>query len=233
MRADILNNLQIKNDPSIIGNRIKSVRMLAGYNRKAFSEKTGISAVTLRVWEEPPSDRHGVTENGIFRLIKALEICGINCTPEWIIEGTGLGPSLIGINTKEILDSSQSEITWDEEESIFKDIESFKSNNPNSIVTMIIDGSMLPFYSYGDYVGGSKKFGSDIITLVGLNCIIELKDSIIIRKVSALSDNNKYTLTAVNIDQSVKIPIINEAEIISAAKIVWHRCKEKTTNIII
>lgn len=207
--------------------------MLAGYNRKMFSEKTGISAVTLRAWEEPPVDRHGITKNGITRLIKALEDCGIHCTEEWIALGIGLGPSIIGIDTSKIFSGSQNTVSWDEEESILKDIESFKSNNPNPIVAIIIDGSMLPFYTYGDYVGGTKRFGDDIVALSGLNCIVDLVNLTIIRKIDYIESLNKFTLTALNVDSSVKEPVIQNAEIISAAKIVWHRSKEKIRNIIV
>lgn len=224
---------QIKDDPVIIGNRIKSVRMLAGYNRKAFSKKTGISAVTLRVWEEPSSDRQGITENGVSRLITALEICGIHCTADWITHGIGSGPTLVDLDRSKILGNDQNVITWDEEEAIFKDIESFKSNNPDPIVAIIIDGSMLPFYCYGDYVGGTKRFGDDIISLSGLNCIIELQDLTLIRKLDFIEKEKIFTLSAINIDSSVKNPVIHNAEVISAAKIVWHRSKEKIRNIIV
>lgn len=223
----------IKNDPVIIGNRIKSVRMLAGYNRKAFSQKTGISAVTLRAWEEPSSDRHGITEIGVTRLIKALVACGVHCTAEWITQGIGLGPTLIGIDKNKILGEDQDEVTWDEEESILRDIESFKSNNKNPIVAIIADGSMLPFYLYGDYVGGSKRFGNEIISLSGSNCIVELTDLTIIRKLMYIEEKNTFSLAAINIDPSVKNPVLHNVEVLSAAKIIWHRSKEKQKSIIV
>lgn len=224
---------QQRKDPVIVGNRIKSVRMLAGFNRKAFSNETGISAVTLRAWEEPSSDRHGITGNGITRLLAGLENCGIQCSADWILHGTGIGPVLIGIESDNNLNTDQSIITWDEEESILKDIESFKSNNRDPIVGIIIDGSMLPFYSYGDYVGGCKRYSNEIISLSGLNCIVELQDITLIRKLDYIENSNSFTLTALNIDSSVRYPELHNPQIISASKIIWHRSKEKLRNIIV
>ncbi len=229
------NNLNRKNtniEQSIVGNRIKSVRMLAGYNRKEFSEKTGISAATLRIWENPFSDRQGITENGVVRLMQALKACGVLCSKDWLINGLGPGPSLI-MDRSSILSQALQDITWGEEESIFKDIQSFKANNINPVVTMITDDSMTPFYFYGDYVGGSKKNGANIHQFVGSHCIVELQHTTVIRGVNQCLTNNKYILSTPNINQSITSQIIYDPEIITIAKIVWHRSKENSSTTIV
>lgn len=217
----------------VIGNRIKSVRMLAGYSRKAFAEKSGISGATLRAWEEPVQKRNGITQKGAIRLVQGLQESGISCTLEWLLEGKGPGPSLLNSNPINVSTDAKLEISWNEEESIFKDIESFKINNPNPIVAIITDGSMLPFYSYSDYVGGSKKTGNEIASLVGLNCIIELEDLTIVRRITSSNSQGKYTVRALNIDPSVTQPVIENVEILSAAHIIWHRSRQRLKTIII
>lgn len=204
--------------------------MLAGYNRKTFSAETGISAVTLRVWEEPTANRQGITAAGTKRLLTALKKCGVICSESWLIHGIGVGPSLERCR-KNVVNHTSNEVTWNEEESIFKDIESFKANNHNPIVAMIIDDSMLPLYTYGDYVAGSKKINNDIELLIGLNCIIELKTDVIIRKLNLCQQSKKYILSSLNNDASITNQIMYNPEIISAAQVVWHRTKEKPNKI--
>lgn len=58
---------------------------------------------------------------------------------------------------------------------------------------MIMDGTMLPFFSYGDYVGGSKKIGNNVSSFLGFNCIIELKDVITVSKIISLNQG-LYTI---------------------------------------
>lgn len=222
-----------KSEPSVIGNRVKSARMLAGYSRCKFAEKSRISAATLRIWEEPPPNRGGITKKGVARLITTLQSCGIYCTMEWIWTGKGQGPAVINFD-KGLITNEVEAVTWGEEEAIFKDIESFKANNSNPIVAVVSDGSMLPFYSYGDYVGGSKKQDGDIASLVGSNCIIELEDMTIIRRISRLDNvTMAFTLSALNVDSSISEPIMQTNKIISAAKIIWHRGRERAKNIIV
>lgn len=224
--------MHIKNTHVLIGNRIKSVRMLAGYSRKAFSDMTGISAATLRAWEEPIEKRRGITKKGAFRLVEALKGCNVFCTIEWILHGIGYGPKLIEMQDTSVLNGLNT-VTWDEEESIFKDIESFKVNNINPIVAIIIDGSMLPFYSYGDYVGGLKRTGKEIVSLASSNCIVELPDLTLVRRIKSIQSDGYMTLSALNIDPHVTIPEIHTKQVVSAAKIIWHRSREKIRSIVV
>lgn len=217
-----------KNNRLLIGNRVKSVRMLAGFNRKAFSEKTGISAATLRSWEEPNEDRNGITPNGIHRLIKALSDCGIFCSEEWLSYGKEPGPTPFLIKGMPF-----STHTWDEESSIIKDIDAFKRNNHNTIVATITDGLMLPFYSYGDYVGGSKQQTKDLKSLLGHNCIIELKELTLVRKIILSKEPQHYILSVMNQDAVAHNLEISQEDILSVAKIVWHRSKEKIGAVVI
>lgn len=225
----ILRNLENKSSPAFIGNRIKSARMLCGLNRTQFANSVGISIATLRAWEEPSKNRKGLTHKGAARLVQAFIKHDIDCTEEWLMKGKGVGPKLITNSFKNVLNSIDDQ-SWNEEEAVFKDLNSFKENNLNAIVAIVNDNSMLPFYAYGDYVGGTKISGKKIMSLIGLNCIIETQDTIFIRKI-AMKNDDSYTLVSLNQDSTVIIPVINDIKIISAAEIIWHR--KRATNLII
>jgi len=214
-------------DPIAIGNRIKSARMLSGHTRKSFAAKSSISLATLRFWEEPKSGRYGLTNKGAEKLMTAFNICGIYCTKEWLFYGHGIGPKLINLTPPTFFDDQDINV-WNEEESILKDIEAFKKNNPQPTIVIITDDTMLPSYSYGDYVAGSKVFNNDIQKLVGLNCIIELIDRTIVRKIIASTSENKYSLLSLNQNSTINQPLLLEIEPISAAEIVFHRWRKKS-----
>jgi hypothetical protein len=194
--------------------------MLAGYTRKAFADKFSIPVPTIRAWEEPPVGRNGVTTSGIKRLIKVFHESGIYCTEEWILNGAGPGPTLVDRYNDT---APEKAITWGEEEAILRDIESFKQNNRSAMVAVVTDRAMLPYYSYGDYVGGEKKTGKDIRLLLGLNCVVEVRNKLLIRRISMVDAHNRYTLTALNMEVPGADPVVTNVEISAAAQIVWHR----------
>lgn len=227
---EFLNKLLERDNPTSIGNRVKSARMLSGYTRQAFATVSEISMSTLRIWEEPSKTRSGLSLKGANRLVKALNSIGIFCTSQWLLNGTGPGPNIIGSPREKIFEKQS--VSWGEDESILKDIAAFKLNNTDPIVAIIQDGSMLPKFSYSDYVGGSKLYGEDIAQLIGRDCIIGLEDKTIVRRIVSLSESG-YTLSALNQDSLLKDTIIVEAKPFYAAEIVWHRWKRKINNIIV
>ncbi len=208
---------------------MKSARTLSGNSRQAFAMASGISAATLRAWEEPSSERRGLTTKGATRLVNALNKIGVYCTEEWLLTGLGPGPKIILPTTE---NSRDDPISWGEEESILLDIESFKANNPSPIVAIVTDASMLPKFSYGDYVAGNKTYGENIKKLIGTNCIVEMQDKTLIRRLGSFSEHG-YTLTALNQDPAIFDLIIINAKIQSAAEIVWHRWRKKIQDIIV
>ncbi len=215
---------QKRSDPALRGDRIKSARMLAGHTRQSFAESSGISANTIRAWEEPPANRNGITSNGAKRITEALNNGGVYCTEDWLLFGKGPGPTLI--NDAPSLDDPDN-IEWGQEEAVFRDINAFKSNNPSPLVTIITDDAMVPFYSYGDYVAGTRRVGDNIRALIGLNCIVEVGDRTLVRRISMVDQNNHYTLTALNMDPNIPDPVMSDVTINTAAQVVWHRSREK------
>ncbi len=216
-----------RDNPNTVGNRVKSARMLSGHSRQSFAKASEISMATLRAWEDPTPGRCGLTKKGAKRLVRALNGMGIFCTEEWLLAGSGPGPKIIHDSFEPDPDEV---VDWGEEESILKDIESFKKNNPDPIVAIVADGSMLPKFSYGDYVGGNKVYGDDIKSLIGTNCIVEITEKTLIRRVGDYIQDG-YTLTAINQDPSTVDAVIVGVKLKSAAEIVWHRWRKKIRDI--
>ena len=219
-----------RNNPASVGNRVKIARMLSGHNRQSFSEKSGISMATLRAWEEPITGRYGLTKKGAGRFVNALNEMGIYCTSDWLLHGTGPGPNIIRHSNEALLDIE--EVNWGEEEAILKDIEAFKKNNPDPIVAIVTDGSMLPKFSYGDYVGGCKVYGEEIKKLMGINCIVGMKEKTVIRRITSASES-LYTLTAINQESTTTDIVIADAVLQFSAEITWHRWRKKIQNITV
>ena len=221
----------IRDTPESIGNRIKSIRMLAGYDsREEFAQALEISTATIRAWEEPGKGRNGITDKGAKRLLSALAANGISCSMEYLLTGHGFGAKLINaeLSSNYLPDIENND--WSEEELIIKEIEYFKQIHKDSIVAIINDGSMLPTYAYGDYVAGDKVYDKDIMNLIGLDCIIETEKFTIVRRIIS-GDGKFFTLLANNQESNHVEPVIDNVEIQSAAEIIWHRKKMKIKDI--
>jgi hypothetical protein len=198
--------------------------MFSGLSRKAFSEKAGLSIATLRSWEEPGDGRRGITPKGAARLVRALNKLEVFCAADWILRGEGTGPRLL---TPTPLASSEELALWSEEESILKDLQSFKQNNPDPIVLQIADNAMNPLYLKGEYVGGSKKVGVAIEGMVGCDCIIETTSGSFVRRLGQRIADDAYVLMALNQDAE---QISCHAQVISAAEVVWRRSRRRVKN---
>lgn len=210
-----------------IGRRIKTARSLAGISRKDLESKFGISMHTLQSWE---LGRNPITEKAASKLIEIFHSSGVSCSAQWLLHGSGKSPSLLDSEfapypavDKEIAPLLTQETT------IQKEIEFFKTNNPNAIVIMVADDTMEPSYSKGDFVGGIQYLNtSDIDECVGNDCIIEIGDGIFFRRL--MKRENGYALVCLNSQTEIEDPVIFSKKILAATPIIWHRWKFKKEN---
>ena len=137
--------------------------------------------------------------------------------------GKGQGPTIIGQSVKPI-NFDFEEANWGDEESILKDIASFKENNSNAIVIMISDDAMFPLFSSGDFVGGCVMQNFKLKQLVNSYCIIETEGTTLVGKISACK-KNQITVTSKNSLYPDKN--IHDVQIKSIAEVVWHRWRKK------
>ena len=161
-----------KNDTSAMGQRIKRARMLAGLSRKNLEEKHGISVHTLQSWE---LGRNPINKSKAANLIEILHQYDVSCSVNWLLEGTGKGPSVLQNEFKNypFLDEVVDNLIVSEQ-AIQKEIDFFKTNNPNAVVIMVSDDAMEPEYKSGDFIGGIKFIDRDKKSeCVGHDCIVE------------------------------------------------------------
>ena len=139
--------------------RVVTVRKLARLTREDMNTRHKIHPSTLRGWESPGSMRNqGLTLKGAEQIVKALQKEGVACSVQWLMEGSGAGPHFI----TNPLDKSSSagkkkNALWGEHIVINNEIKFFEENNSDSIVLMISDDGLDPFFKTGEYVGGIKS----------------------------------------------------------------------------
>lgn len=213
---------QVNEEQKNIGKRIKTARSLAGITREDLENKFGISKHTLQSWE---LGRNPLTEKGASKLIEVLHSTGVICSSEWLLNGTGRSPTLLPTEF-----APYSAINKDiapilsQESTIQKEIEFFKTNNPNAVVIMVSDDTMKPTYSQGDFVGGIQYMNtSDIEECVGHDCIIEISEGTYFRRL--MKRKAGYALVCLNAQTEIEDPVIFSKKILAATPVIWHRWK--------
>ena len=204
--------------------RIKMTRTLAGISRKDLEDKYGISMHTLQSWE---LGRNPLTEKAESRLVEIFHSTGVSCSMQWLLEGLGKSPALLDseFSPYPTIDNGMASL-FVQENTIQKEIEFFKINNPNAIVIMVSDDTMEPVYSNGDFVGGIQYRDSQKIEeCVGHDCIIEIGDGTFFRRL--MKRKNGYSLVCVNAQTETDEPVIFAKNILAATPIIWHRWKFK------
>lgn len=205
-----------------VAERLKAARSLAGYsNRKDFCAHFGLSYDTLDGWER---GKNPLTLKGARRIVESLKLVGIYCSEEWLMKGTGASPRpfqeiipTLSLNPHESLNLFEQQLN------LATELSTFTTLNKNSILTIIRDDSMLPFYEKGDYVGGIKLMGQEIEKAIHKRCIVEFSGTyIVVGQLKKLHTtyqvcpgNKQAGIAPTKEDSSLKI--------LSVAPILWHR----------
>lgn len=206
------------------GRRIKTARSLAGISRKDLESKYGISMHTLQSWE---LGRNPITEKAASKLVEIFHSTGVSCSAQWLLQGAGKSPSLLAseFSPYPAIDKDIAPL-FTQENTIQKEIEYFKTNNPNAMVIMVSDDTMEPSYSKGDFVGGIQYLNTaDIDECMGHDCIVEINEGIYFRRL--MKRQNGYALVCLNAQTELEDPVIFSKKIFAATPIIWHRWKFK------
>lgn len=128
-------------------------------------------------------------------------------------------------STVENIEDSQKE---SDEFLMMKEAEFFKNTTKNTIVLLITDQEMLPFYAPGDYIGGRLQGKERVDEFLGKDCIIMIKSgSQYFRRLSKSSTDGSYNLVCLNpIWGSTLEPVIFDVDIEYIAPVIWHRRSE-------
>ena len=220
----------IEKNLSHSGDRLRRARILAGVStRREFEKKYRISANTLQGWEQ---GKNPLSKKGAKRIIEALKCEGLICSLEWLMQGSGVPPRPFempdtDVSSETDLENLFAHLNLKEEQAIYQELQTFKTNNPNPIIITISDDAMTPQFTVGDYVGGLRLTKpEDIQRYSGEPCIIELADhTILARYLHTDTESGTYTLSCTNFHATVSPLNILNTVIISAAPILWHRRK--------
>jgi transcriptional regulator with XRE-family HTH domain len=177
------------------GRRIKMTRTLAGLSRKDLEDKFGISMHTLQSWE---LGRNPLTDKTASKLVEIFHNTGVSCSMQWLLEGVGKSPALLESEFTPYppLDQNITPLL-DKENTIQKEIDFFRMNNPNAVVIMVSDDTMEPGYRQGDFVGGNQYIiPQQINECMGHDCIVETSEGIFFRRL--MQRKNGYALVCLN-----------------------------------
>lgn len=207
--------------------RIKMARTLAGISRKDLEDKYGISMHTLQAWE---LGRNSLTEKAASKLVEIFHSVGISCSMQWLLKGLEASPTILDAQFTPYppIDRDIAALL-DKENTIQKEIDFFKLNNPNACVVMVSDDTMEPRYAQGDFVGGIQHiFPQKLNECLGQDCIMEIADGTYFRRL--IQGKNGYALVCLNPQTDIKDPVIFVKHILTAAPIIWHRWKIKNSD---
>lgn len=216
--------------PIAIGKRVRMLRKMTGLPRKAFAVRHSISVNTLQNWED---GRSRLKEKGAKRLVLALREDGILCSLKWLLLGKGNLPYItqkIYYNQETSLAIEETIADYvDEEMQIINEISNLQQYYRDIIDLVVKDEGMAPYFMIEDYVAGKRLYNQDIERAIGLNCIVEtVTGELYLRNLKAGEKRNTYNLLCLNLNTTLKEPLIYGAELISAAPVIWQRRKSLT-----
>lgn len=201
--------------------RLRRIRHLANLSREELCADGTIGIATLISWEVGRFG--GLSKKGASRVIERVAKEGVFCSLEWLLYGIGVGPELRA-NFEKVVLSDQDENSLNEKEKIIEELMTFRKLNKNPIDIIINDDSMLPHYQSGDFVAGTRRSSENIKSLLGLDCIIQTKDGLmVVRNLQQGPRLESFNLVATNLHAKAKDLIFYDKELVTAAPIIWHR----------
>lgn len=154
------------------GNRLKLCRAMLKKTLKELGTVHQVSIGSLSNWESGSSP---ISEKNVHKIISLLAAENLICTKEWLLEGIGETPYLYA-STQPNEGKKEDPFNLTGQFLFFKEIEDFKMNHPEMLITVVREDSMLPFLRIGDYVGGPILSKADYVREQGSICIVEIKE---------------------------------------------------------
>lgn len=213
------------------GDRLRLIRRELNLSREEIEKRFGLSAETLKAWE---NGKVGLTEKGMKRCVALFRDLGILVTREWLMNGEGLDPRL-GRGIEDLFRNPEASLQEDgplpdDLELLLREVEFFKHSSPNATVMLVTGEEMLPKFAPGDYVGGRLKTAEYFEQAIGKDCIVITKaGDKYLRRVARNAPNEPYQLVCHNPlwgRTQHPVLVLNADEIDKVAPVVWHRRKE-------
>jgi HTH-type transcriptional regulator, cell division transcriptional repressor len=216
-----------QDSPEARAERLKRLRNMANLTRKQLCEKSGVNINTYIGYEV--ARYGGLTRWGAEKIINQLAREGVQCNLNWLMHNVGSGP-VVSVDYKEILEAIpllQEPTTFDrEEELIVEELLLFRRQYKQAIDYIVDDDAMLPYYVLGEYLAGIKHYKESIKSAIEQDCIVQTREGkTLFRRLHQGNEPNLYTLSCLNPQTTVPLPILHNIELVSAAPVVWRRRK--------
>ncbi len=203
------------------GKRVKRCRNIANLSREEMCDERGLNLNTLKGWE---LGKHGgLSEKGAKKIVARIARAGVKCSVSWLLTGFGEPPMLLH---DLVMPEEKPNIAHAEETQIKNELAYFLGSldKDHASTLKIMDEGMLPFYTPGDYVAGTKRYDEEIMTCLGLIGIAELSNGrCLLRKLRKNPTENRYNLIAINDDYQGHDALLVDIALISFTPILWHR----------
>lgn len=218
-----------RSTPEARSERLRRVRNLSNLTRKQICDDKTININTFTGWELAKFG--GLPVDGAERIVKRVAKEGVICSIDWLLHGTGLPPQVIidRSNESNLIENSFSIPSYLEvhEKAIFEELIIFRKYYKDIIYLIIQDDSMLPIYKPGEWVAGANYYGNAIPNLIGLDCIVKTEDGqTLVRTLRLGNIENCYDLICKNTNTTLRMPVLYNTKIVSAAPIIRHFSQE-------
>lgn len=196
--------------PEAIGMRLRRLRLMAGWTRNTLAEKAFLSKSSISFWEH---GKNILTPRSAAKVIIAIKEAGIDCSEEWLLQGTGLLPSFpeqrvgnIGFTTNDIHRLTQG-IGGNLQERIKaldNEINLFINSQSTAVVTKLEDDSMMPIFEPGDIVGGLWQ-SSQLLTKEKI-CIVKIDEKLLVRKIKQNANDASFQVSSITYNLAHQTP---------------------------
>jgi hypothetical protein len=208
------------------GARLKYLRSILRLTRAYIEKKYKLPEITLKSWE---NSMIKISKNGIKRCVTVYKNEGLIVDESWIADGKGLDPTIrLSLGHYFAMPSETTiPIDTDDEVAMMRDAQEFRDRYSNAVVMIVSNDEMSPHYRAGDYVGGRLRTTSELDSIVNKDCIIYLKGGGQYFRRLFKDSLGRYNLTCLNPVGRTTEPIIFDADIESAAAVIWIRRKDE------
>lgn len=206
-----------QSSPKARAYRLSILRKMAGLRLIELSQKYDIGYTTVRQWEKGQSP---LSTRGAKLIVEAMRQEGIECTPSWLLLGSGNPPTYINQQTVTPLPGAPI---------VEQEIALFRNSHLNALILEIHDDAMHPFLSPGDRVGGVCLEKSEFDLMDGQYCIVESEaDGCICRWTQKIPNTDLFNFQCLNLSTKLKNPVaLKTNKIIKAAPMIrlWKQQK--------
>lgn len=198
-----------------------------------FERKTGKHYSSIQHWIDV--NKNGLPETSLNEFLNCLKVCGIECSREWMMYGTGVAPKKIDTLTliagDEVSQKRLKKNRGDEVQTqqIAEELNTFLKWDKEAVSYVVPDDAMEPQFVKGEIVAGIRRYGTGLEKLIGHDCIVLIQNQgeFCIRRLQKGNLPGLFHLTTTNANTHATEAFMSDVRVVSAAPVVWTRRKDK------